>query len=196
LKIEIVLVVSAMIMLTLVAGCASNPPPKKDASGVYTLFRQDLRGVFGDPDSFRAAVLMEADRIAEEQGGVVIPIAFKQTPVGSLAHWATIEYRFIVGSPADLKDRDKSVRTHAGDSREKVQDMFGDPTDRQFRGTQEAWTYVDMVGINDYKYTIIWFQSGLVTGITTYRNSGTAESGLRTINWEQAPDKVLEVRSR
>jgi len=192
----IVSVVSVALVATFLIGCASNPPPRKNANGVYTLFRQDLRGVFGDPDSFRASVLMEAEKIADDDGGVIIPLSFKQTPVGNLAHWATIEYRFLVGSPADVKARDKSVRTSIGDSSEKVTSMFGDPVDRQFRGKAEAWTYVDMVGIEDYKYSVVWFLDSAVVGITTYRYSGQMESGLRTINWEQAPDKILEVRNR
>jgi len=81
---SIVSVVAAAMALVVLIGCASNPPARKDTTGVYTLFRQDLRGVFGDPDSFRASVLMEAEKIAQDNGGILIPISFKQTPVGNL----------------------------------------------------------------------------------------------------------------
>ncbi len=86
----------------------------------------------------------------------------------------------------------------AGDAKEKVLAVMGTPQDRQFQDNHEAWQYCVSgagFGYNDHK--IIWFNAGLVTGITTYRSTVTGcTAGMRSINWEEAPDFVLETRER
>lgn len=70
--------------------------------------------------------------------------------------------------------------------------MFGDPGDRQINGRNEAWTYADVVGLNEFRYSVIWFADGNVFGVTTYRQTGTRESGFRTIDWARAPARPSE----
>ncbi len=51
------------------------------------------------------------------------------------------------------------------------------------------------MGYNDHK--IIWFDEGVVTGITSYKSSRSGCTGaLKTIKWEDAPDVVIETRDR
>ncbi len=188
-----------VLVLSLSVGfssCATNLPMRQTNDGVYVLYREDQRGVFGDPASFRAAVLREADRIADSQGKIVIPLSFKQTPIGALGHWASIDYRFRVGTEAEVRAADKSANTFPGEKSEQLISRLGPPLDRQFQGSTEAWTYADLAAPEEYKVTVIWLKGGLVSGVTTYRGRGTIESGMRTIDWQQAPDAIVEIRNR
>lgn len=87
-----------------------------------------------------------------------------------------------------------------GMSSQSVAQIMGAPQDRQFNGSQEAWQYcsTDLSGFQGDQYVLIWFQGQLVTGLQTYRNTlvGTCETYFRTVNWDEAPDVVLEIRQR
>jgi len=77
---------------------------------------------------------------------------------------------------------------------------MGEPQDRQFKGTNEAWQYcaTDYSGLKADDYVLVWLANDAVTGMQTYRNSkkGTCESFFRTVDWEQAPDTSIEIRQR
>jgi len=92
----------------------------------------------------------------------------------------------------------KTILIDSGDSKEKVLEIMGTPYDRQFKQNQEAWQYCVSgagIGYNDHK--IIWFTDKKVTGITTYRTQRTGCTGaVKTINWEEAPDFIIESRQR
>jgi len=92
----------------------------------------------------------------------------------------------------------KTILINAGDSKESVLGIMGTPQDRQLKLELEAWQYCVSgagFGYNDHK--VIWFKSGKVTGITTYRTHSSGCTGaFRTIKWEEAPDVVIETRAR
>ncbi|WP_240129659.1 hypothetical protein [Shewanella cutis] len=92
----------------------------------------------------------------------------------------------------------KTININVGDSKEKVLGIMGVPQDRQLKDNQEAWQYCVSgagFGYNDHK--IIWFNSGQVTGITSYRSSRSGCTGaIETIRWEEAPDFILETWQR
>jgi hypothetical protein len=92
----------------------------------------------------------------------------------------------------------KTILLNAGDSKERVLEVMGAPADRQMAGAQEAWQYCvsgATFGSNDHK--IIWLQSGRVTGISSYKSYSTGCTGfMRQINWQSAPDSVIEIRQR
>ena len=92
----------------------------------------------------------------------------------------------------------KTIQIDAGDSKVKVLKIMGAPDDRQLKSNHEAWQYCVSgagFGYNDHK--VIWFQSGQVTGITTYRtHTSGCRGATRTIKWEEAPDLIIENRSR
>lgn len=92
----------------------------------------------------------------------------------------------------------KTILLNVGDSKERVLEIMGTPQDRQLRGQQEAWQYcISGAGFGYNDYRTIWFNAGRVTGITSYKNSVTGcAGGFRTVNWESAPDSVLEIRTR
>lgn len=91
-----------------------------------------------------------------------------------------------------------ALNIERGDTKERVQSVMGAPEDRQFKDQMEAWQYSNVVSIGVCEYTVIWFKSLVVTGITTYRNSSVAgcRVGTRSIRWEEAPDATIEIRQR
>jgi hypothetical protein len=76
---------------------------------------------------------------------------------------------------------------------------MGPPQNTQFSGKNEAWQYCQTEFVND-SFVVVWFYDGQVTGLNTYRDSagdmGFCSSHFRSINWEDAPDFSVEVRSR
>ena len=95
----------------------------------------------------------------------------------------------------------KSVRVNNGDTKQQVLSLFGEPGDRQFKEDDEVWQYckTDLVGFSGDKYVMIWFYRDKVIGVSTYNNNaefGLCSSFFKTVNWEDAPDRTIEVRSR
>jgi len=62
--------------------------------------------------------------------------------------------------------REKILLISFGDTKEKVLEVLGTPGDRSFRGNSEAWQYCS-TGFTIDTYSTIWFDDGLVTGVTT-----------------------------
>lgn len=94
----------------------------------------------------------------------------------------------------------KSVLLDRGNPKERVLEVMGAPGDRQFRGDDEAWQYcrTDYSGFSADQYVVVWLYQGRVTGVTTYRNTqfGTCSSFFKTVRWEDAPDRTIEIRPR
>lgn len=85
-----------------------------------------------------------------------------------------------------------------GQTREEVLKVFGTPENKQFNGLDEAWQYCDS-GSNSDIFVIIWFYDGKVTGMKSYKQSGWGPGRctqyFRTINWEDAPDRPIEIKN-
>jgi hypothetical protein len=94
--------------------------------------------------------------------------------------------------------QNKTIQISPGDTKEKVISILGAPDDRQFRESQEAWQYGTVVAMGICEYTIIWFNENIVSGLNSYRNNSVAgcRVGIKPVEWERAPDSVLEVRNR
>jgi len=94
----------------------------------------------------------------------------------------------------------KSILLSPGDDKNKVLEVMGTPDDRQFQGKNEVWQYcVTGAGFGYHDYRIIWFYDSHVTGITSYKDSTPASSckgHFKSIRWEDAPDRTLEIRNR
>jgi hypothetical protein len=92
----------------------------------------------------------------------------------------------------------KTILINAGDSKERVLEVMGAPQDRQLQHKREAWQYCVSgagFGYNDHK--VIWFNEGIVTGITSYKTYSTGCTGdFKSIKWEEAPDLIIEQRVR
>jgi len=91
----------------------------------------------------------------------------------------------------------KSVLIEPGMSKQEVAATLGAPQNRQFNGRKEAWQYCETGAIVD-DYTIIWLVDGRVVGTQSYNNNrqGICSSFFQTINWEDAPDSIIEFRHR
>jgi hypothetical protein len=68
---------------------------KEDHGGIFAFKRGRLK-----TDAIR-----EANTFAEKQGKVVIPVFFKEHPVGILGDWASVEYQFRVVDKNDPEAR-------------------------------------------------------------------------------------------
>jgi hypothetical protein len=82
-------------LATFVAGCV-NPQVVQISPGVYELSRDDHGGIFGNEEALKAGVIRDANKFAESQGKVAIPISARAHPVGILGDWASFEYNFKV----------------------------------------------------------------------------------------------------
>lgn len=93
----------------------------------------------------------------------------------------------------------KAVFINHGDSKERVLELMGPPSDRQFEGRNEAWQYCETdAGITHDDFRIVWFYDGSVTGLTSYKSSrfGVCSAFFKSIRWENAPDHTIEIRER
>lgn len=92
----------------------------------------------------------------------------------------------------------KTIQITHGDDKNKVLSIMGMPDDRQMKQYQEAWQYCVSgagFGYNDHK--VIWFYMGTVSGVTSYKTTRTGcMGGIRQVNWQSAPDFVVETRNR
>lgn len=98
----------------------------------------------------------------------------------------------------------RSTQIDAGATKTDVTSKLGPPRNRQFQAKDEAWQYCDYgYGTTD-AYVIVWFYDSRVTGIQTYNENkkhdkhgyGDSCTSYRTVNWEDAPDKSYEFRTR
>ena len=91
----------------------------------------------------------------------------------------------------------KSVLLEPGMSKKELVELMGVPGNRQFKGNKEAWQYCETGGMAD-DYITVWLINGAVAGTQSYHNTGMGfcSSYFKTVNWEEAPDAVLEIRNR
>lgn len=88
---------------------------------------------------------------------------------------------------------------NAGDLKESVLAKMGTPDDRQFKGKNEAFQYCTTgTSFGQSTFNIVWFYDGKVTGANTYTvaHAGSCMGHFRPINWENAPDRIVEIRER
>ena len=90
----------------------------------------------------------------------------------------------------------KTILINPNDDKARVLEIMGTPGDRQMEGQNEAWQYcISGAGFGYNDHRIIWFNSGRVTGITSYRTTVSGcTGGFKTIRWEDAPHDIQEYR--
>jgi hypothetical protein len=91
----------------------------------------------------------------------------------------------------------KSIDLEPGMSKAQLKSLLGRPGDRQFSGNVEAWQYCD-TGFAKDEYLIVWLANDKVVETQRYENAYSMGicSSYTTINWEDAPDKIIEIRER
>lgn len=84
---------------------------------------------------------------------------------------------------------DATAKLEPGMSKEQVIGFLGAPTDRSFRGTDEAWQYQEIAGFGQCKYTTVWLSKNRLVGISTRRGASVAGCGLGSheVDWSQMP---------
>jgi len=96
----------------------------------------------------------------------------------------------------------KTILISPGDTKPVVLDIMGVPDDRQFKGgltySAEAWQYcISGAGFGYNDHRIIWFENGLVTGITSYKTYRTDCAGqIQAVNWTRRPDVTIQTQAR
>jgi hypothetical protein len=85
---------------------------------------------------------------------------------------------------------------NSGMTNAEVVEILGTPGNRQFQGENEAWQYKSYGMLEDDLH-VVWFFAGKVIGYTTEsRKDLPFGFDYKRINWEQAPDFILEKRNR
>ena len=85
-----------------------------------------------------------------------------------------------------------------GMTTDQVRTILGDPDDRSFRASNEAWQYQDVVGFGQCEYLTAWFLDGALHAVTTRRGSSVAGCGLGSmpVDWGQMPKPTIDVNVR
>ena len=86
-----------------------------------------------------------------------------------------------------------------GDSKAVVINKLGSPENRQFSGKNEALQYCTAgTSFGVSTYNIIWLYDGKVSGSNSYNLSraGSCSGHFKMLNWEDAPDAIIEIRDR
>lgn len=84
-------------------------------------------------------------------------------------------------------------------SKEQVVKIMGEPGNKQFNGTYEAWQYCatnySLMG-GDH-YVTVWFNYERVYALTTHKNyaEGQCEAFFKEVEWNH-PDRTIEIRNR
>ncbi len=86
-----------------------------------------------------------------------------------------------------------------GMSAAQVRQILGPPGDRSFRDQSEAWQFCE-TGMRQDTYGTVWFQDGVVFGVTTMNGAlvrGSCSQAFPAIDWGQRPaGLVIEHRGR
>ncbi|MGH8397586.1 MAG: outer membrane protein assembly factor BamE domain-containing protein [Gammaproteobacteria bacterium] len=94
----------------------------------------------------------------------------------------------LLGSGCASIDRNVE-KLEPGMSKQQVLSIMGEPADRSFRGTDEAWRYQEVTGFGQCKYTTIWIRQGKLVGVSTRRGGSVFGCGLGSepVNWQEMP---------
>jgi len=90
----------------------------------------------------------------------------------------------------------KSADLEAGMSKAEAKSILGAPGKKDFSGIAEAWQYCS-TGYAADNYIIVWLANDEVIATEAYKNTtgvGACSSFFKTINWSNAPKKVIELR--
>ena len=83
-----------------------------------------------------------------------------------------------------------------GDTKERVLEVLGNPGDRSFLGSSEAWQYCS-TGWSSDTYATVWFENGSVNGITSKNSTlayGNCTVNFPEIDWGQRPaDRKIDI---
>lgn len=131
-----------VLLVIFIAGCASTDIVKLSPD-TYMLTQEDHGGIFAfNRGAMKSDAIREANKFAENQGKIAIPISTHEHPVGILGDWASFEYQFKVVDKNDPEAQrtsliprpdiviDKTEKIFANvqtkDKSEKPKDMYSE----------------------------------------------------------------------
>ena len=108
-QLQSMLLICVICFAFVVTGCM-NPGIVRLSPDTYMLSREAHGGIFASPAALKAGVIIDANKFAEDQGKVAIPISSKEKPMGpGPAQWASFEYQFRVVDKNDPEVRRTSL---------------------------------------------------------------------------------------
>lgn len=126
LQLQSILLLCVICFTFVVTGCM-NPGIVKLSPDTYMLSREAHGGIFASPAALKADVIKDANKYAEDQGKVAIPISAKETPRGNgPAQWASFEYQFRVVDRNDPEVRRTSLEPRPNIVIEKTEKINAD----------------------------------------------------------------------
>ena len=119
----------------------SNPGIVKISPDTYMLFREDHGGIFGSTSSLKAGIIQDANKFAQKQNKVVIPINTNFTPMGrGPAQWASFEYQFKVVDKDDPEVKRTALSPRADVVIEKNEKISADIKSKKQQTTRKTYT--------------------------------------------------------
>ena len=135
-------------VMLLIAGCA-NPGVVKLSPDTYMLSKADHAGIFGNVGKLKASVIEEANKFAESQGKIAIPIASRETP-NAPGHFATFEYQFRVVDANDPEARRTALVPQADITIDRTDKISVDVTDKTPKA-EKADIYVELTKLDELR---------------------------------------------
>jgi hypothetical protein len=82
---------------------------------------------------------------------------------------------------------DRAGAIVAGQNKTDVNLIMGEPGNREFKGSQEAWQYCGRAGMTN-KYIVIYFAYGKVEKLATYSQTsiGDCDQHYKPVVWDKA----------
>jgi hypothetical protein len=104
---EVAIVFTALYFL---CGCGI-PEPTEISPGLYSIYKRDTAGIFGNAHKMQNDVVTKANSFAASRGRIAAPASSSFTPMGSgPGQFATFDYRFYALTPSEYSDFQKRVQ--------------------------------------------------------------------------------------
>ncbi len=141
------LIIPVIILLT---GCGS-PGIVQLSPDTYMLTKEDHGGIFAfNKGMLKTDTIREANKFAESQGKIAIPISTHEHPVGILGDWASFEYQFRVIDKNDPEARRTSLVPRADIVIDKTENISANiQTKDQSKKTTDL--YAELIKLDDLR---------------------------------------------
>jgi hypothetical protein len=112
---------TAFIALFLLCGCGI-PEPMEISPGLYSIYKQDTAGIFGNPHKMQNDVVAKAKSFASLRGKIAVVESTSFTPIGSgPAQFASFDYRFYTLTPEEFSEFQRRNANVQSNSKTKPQ---------------------------------------------------------------------------
>lgn len=101
--------ISIFTLAVFLSGCGI-PEPTEISPGLYSIYKRDTAGIFGNPRKMQNDVVAKANAFAAARGRIAAPASSSFTPMGSgPAQFATFDYRFYALTPNEYTEFQKRI---------------------------------------------------------------------------------------